>query len=445
MQKAETSSHIALESLSITGGIPLTGTIVLGGAKNSTPKLMVAALLSAEPSLIHNVPDIEDVHIVTNLIEAMGGSVKRVGPKSLEISASSLHLIDQETMYSVAGTSRIPVLFAGPLLGRIQEAVIPMLGGCNIGLRPVDFHVAALTDMGAYFVEVDKGMHATTQGLQGTKIYLPYPSVGATEQVLLAAVLAQGITELSNAAVEPEIIDFIAVLQKMGAIISVDTDRVITIKGVSLLHGFEHSVIPDRIEAASWASVALATSGEIFVRHARQLDMTTFLNIFRQIGGDFTVQEDGIVFRRVGDLRPVVLETDVHPGFMTDWQQPLVVALTQADGVSIVHETVYENRFGYIKALQDMGAKIQLHRECLGGKPCRFGQRNHLHSALISGATPLHSAEITIPDLRAGFSYVVAALAAEGTSIIHNARTLRRGYEHFVSKLQALGAQAVEQ
>ena len=270
---------------------------------------------------------------------------------------------------------------------------------------------------------------------------LSYPSVGATEQILLTAVQADGITTLTNAAVEPEITDLINVLQKMGAIISVDTDRTIRIEGVDRLEGFVHSALPDRIEAASWGAAALATRGDVFVKGAHQPDMTTFLNTFRKVGGKFDVEADGIRFYHPGgELKPIVLETNVHPGFMTDWQQPLVVALTQADGLSIVHETVYENRFGFTSALRKMGANIQLYKECVGSMPCRFGASNFYHSAVISGPTPLHAADITVPDLRGGFSHLIAALAAEGTSHVSGIDVISRGYEHFISKLRALHA-----
>ena len=202
-----------------------------------------------------------------------------------------------------------------------------------------------------------------------------------------------------------------------------------------------HSALPDRMEAASWGSAALATGGDIFVAGARQADMMTFLNTFRKVGGGLDIREDGIRFYHPGgDLNPLIVETDVHPGFMTDWQQPLVVVLTQAKGVSIVHETVYENRFGFTRALNRMGAVIQLHRECLGSVPCRFGQRNFLHSAVISGPTPLHATDIHIPDLRGGFSHLIAALSAEGVSHVTGVELIKRGYEHFTDKLGGLGA-----
>ena len=253
--------------------------------------------------------------------------------------------------------------------------------------------------------------------------------------------MAKGITELSNAAMEPEILDLIAVLQKMGAIISVDMDRTIRIEGVDKMYSYKHTAMPDRIEAGSWASAALATGGDVFVKGAQQKDMTTFLNYYRKIGGAFDVRDDGIRFWHPGgELTAAVLETDVHPGLMTDWQQPLVVALTQATGLSIIHETVYENRFGFTDALRGMGANIQVYRECLGGLDCRFGWQNFYHSAVIQGPTKLQAANIDVPDLRGGFSHLIAALAAEGTSRVSGIELINRGYEHFMEKLGKLGA-----
>lgn len=426
--------------LILTGGRPLCGEVAVRGAKNSVPKNLVAALLSREPSTLHNIPAIEDVDIVSGMIRILGGSMEQDGAGTVRVTAETLSGVPPQAFQSLALRSRIPILFAGPLLARLGEAFIPVLGGCEIGLRPVNYHLGALEKLGATVREVPHGFHMTAKRLVGNKIHLEYPSVGATEQVLLAAVLAEGVTELSNAAIEPEIIDLIALLQKMGAIIAVDTDRVITIRGVPELHGYEHTAMTDRLEVASWAVAAAVTGGDIFVRNARQLDLMTFLNTFRQLGGVFEVKDDGIRFSRGRRLSSVAVETDVHPGFMTDWQQPFTILLTQAEGASIVHETVYENRFGYVSTLQAMGAKIQLYRECLGGKHCRFGQRNHLHSAVVMGPTPLHGADITIPDLRAGFSYVIAALAAEGVSTVRNMQVIRRGYEHFIEKLKRLGA-----
>ena len=429
--------------LYVDGGVPLQGEITVRGAKNFVSKAMVAALLGDTPSELRNVPRIKDVDVVTGLLELHGvvvdadeaGGVLRLDPANVEAA----HVADIDAH---AGASRIPILFCGPLLHRLGEAFIPDLGGCRIGDRPIDFHLSILRQFGAEVDKLESGIHIRApHRLRGTKLELPYPSVGATEQLLLTAVRAEGRTELTNAAIEPEIMDLINVLQKMGAIISVDTDRTIRIEGVDRLVGYSHTALPDRIEAASWASAALATRGDILVRGAHQPEMTTFLNTFRKVGGEFDVRDDGIrFFHPGGKLHSITLETDVHPGFMTDWQQPLVVALTQAEGLSIVHETVYENRFGFTDALRGMGATIQVYRECLGGAPCRFGQRNFYHSAVISGPTPLTAADIVVPDLRGGFSHLIAALTAEGTSTVRGIGLIDRGYEHFQDKLTALGA-----
>ncbi|MBO3101344.1 UDP-N-acetylglucosamine 1-carboxyvinyltransferase [Cellulomonas fengjieae] len=430
--------------LYVNGGNPLAGDITVRGAKNFVSKAMVAALLGETPSVLRNVPQIRDVAVVTGLLELHGvkvdadaeSGVLHLDPTDVE----SAHVADIDTH---AGSSRIPILFCGPLLHRLGEAFIPDLGGCRIGDRPINYHLDILRQFGAVVDKTDNGIHIRApRRLQGTKIALPYPSVGATEQLLLTAVRAEGVTELANAAIEPEIMDLINVLQKMGAMISVDTDRVIRIEGVDRLVGYQHTALSDRIEAASWASAALATGGDIYVRGATQPEMTTFLNTFRKVGGEFAIDDTGIrFFHPGGDLRSITLETDVHPGFMTDWQQPLVVALTQATGLSIVHETVYENRFGFTEALVGMGATIQVYKECLGGRPCRFGQRNFFHSAVISGPTPLAAADIEVPDLRGGFSHLIAALAAKGTSSVRGISLIDRGYERFTAKLEALGAE----
>ncbi|MCG2622356.1 UDP-N-acetylglucosamine 1-carboxyvinyltransferase [Arthrobacter sp. I2-34] len=429
--------------LTIRGGVPLTGQVTVRGAKNLVPKAMVAALLGSDASVLRNVPEIKDVDVVTSLLRLHGVEVvKDPLTGDLRLDPTKVKTAHMKDIDAHAGDSRIPILFCGPLIHAIGEAFIPDLGGCKIGDRPIDYHLDVLRQFGAVVEKRQGGISISApKGLKGAKLSLPYPSVGATEQVLLTATKAEGITELSGAAIEPEIMDLIAVLQKMGAIITVQTDRVIRIEGVHDLSGFNHRALPDRNEAASWASAALVTQGDIYVEGARQGDLTAFLNTYRKVGGSFDIDDDGIRFYHTGcKLSPLVLETDVHPGFMTDWQQPLVVGLTQAQGVSIVHETVYENRFGFTEALVRMGANIQLHRECLGSVPCRFGQRNFLHSAVISGATQLKGAEIDIPDLRGGFSHLIAALAATGTSRVTGIDIINRGYEHFLAKLEGLGA-----
>ncbi|MDD7929816.1 UDP-N-acetylglucosamine 1-carboxyvinyltransferase [Microbacterium sp. NM3R9] len=429
------------EILEIRGGRPLVGRVDVKGAKNFATKAMVASLLGGTESILRDVPEISDVAVVRSLLEVHGVTVVDDGAGTYRLDPSGAESAGFEEIDAHAGASRIPILFCGPLLHLLGQAFIPDLGGCRIGDRPIDFHLDALRKFGAIVDKQPSGIRLSApEGLHGADIELPYPSVGATEQVLLTAVRAKGTTELRNAAIEPEIMDLIAVLQKMGAIISYEPNRVIFIEGVDKLRGYDHRSIFDRNEAASWACAALATDGDIFVAGAKQQEMLTFLNVFRKAGGDFDIQEDGIRFRRDGALRPVSVETDVHPGFMTDWQQPLIVALTQAEGVSTVHETVYENRLGFTQALNKMGAQIVVHPEGIASPERRVPRRALEQAAVITGPTPLHGADVVVPDLRGGYSYVIAALAAEGTSIVRNVGIIRRGYEKFFDKLEALGA-----
>src|SRR5215475_14798710 len=289
---------------------------------------MVATLLGESPSRLFDVPRIRDVDVVSGLLELHGVKVSRGDLDELVFDPSNVESAGVDEINVHAGSSRIPILLCGPLLHRLGHAFIPDLGGCHIGDRPIDFHLDALRRFGAIVEKAPAGLHLTApNGLHGTKLELPYPSVGATEQVLLTAVRAEGVTELRNAAVEPEIIDLICILQKMGAMIKVHTDRVIEIEGVPRLRGYTHRPIPDRLEAASWACAALATGGDITVTGAHQVDMMTFLNVFRSVGGAFEVDDSGEGQIRFwhpgGSLHAVHLETDVHPGFQTDWQQPL--------------------------------------------------------------------------------------------------------------------------
>ncbi len=441
---AAAGARVGLKSdeIVIRGGKPLVGRIEVRGAKNLATKAMVASLLGDTPSILKDVPDISDVKVVRGLLEVHGVRITDPARGELILDPSNVESAHFAEIDAHAGSSRIPILFCGPLLHKLGEAFIPDLGGCRIGDRPIDFHLDALRAMGAVVDKQLNGIHLTApNGLKGAEIELPYPSVGATEQVLLSSVLAEGVTELRNAAIEPEIMDLIAILQKMGAIVTVEPSRTIFIEGVESLRGYTHRAINDRNEAASWASAALATNGDIFVEGADQQDLMTFLNVFRKVGGGFDVQEDGIRFYREREtLRPVVVETDVHPGFMTDWQQPLVVALTQAEGTSVVHETVYENRFGFTDALNEMGADIVVHKEGLPGHDRRVARRPFEQAAVITGPTTLHAANVRVPDLRGGFSHLIAALTAEGESHITNVGIISRGYEHFIPKLRKLGA-----
>jgi UDP-N-acetylglucosamine 1-carboxyvinyltransferase len=433
------------DALHITGGVPLYGTVPVRGSKNAVPKMMVAALLTDEPVTIRNVSFVRDITVVSELVEALGSSTSLSSEAGeVVITAKDVHAAASADLADFHARSRIPVLTCAPLLHRTGHAEIWRPGGCSIGERPVGFHLDVLRAFGATAERTDTGYKLSApRGLTGGIVDLNYPSVGATEQFLLGAVVAAGDSELRNAAVEPEIMDLIGMLQRMGALITVKPNRAIQVTGVRNLRGVDYTAIPDRLEAASWAGLALATDGRITVSGVHQGDLATYLNVYRRAGGDFEFSSDGgqVTFWRERPMpRPLVVETDVHPGFMTDWQPPLVTALTQADGVTVLHETVYEDRLGYTEALRALGAQIQVFTECLGPTPCRFGSKNHRHSAVIVGPAKLQGTDLHVPDLRAGFSYVLAALAASGNSTISGAALLDRGYENFRTKLLSVGA-----
>lgn len=423
----------------IEGGRPLRGEVHVAGAKNAINKQLVASLLTDEPCVFHNVPRIEEIDVVLDMLREVGTQHEWLDEDTLKVQTPEVVATGVSQRYS--GFNRIPILMLSPLVYRAGEANVPTVGGCKIGPRPVDFHIEALGRMGIAVQEEGKSYRAIAGQVRGAHISLPYPSVGATENALVAAVVAEGMTVIENAAMEPEIVDTILFLQGMGALITVDVDRRIIVEGVKRLHGTTHRIIADRIEVASLGVAAVATNGRVRVRGAEQEHMISFLNTLRRAGGEFTIEDDGITFERgAGGLRAVHLDTDVHPGFMTDWQQPFVVLLTQAQGTSVIHETVYEERFGYTEALRRMGADIELAANCLGAKPCRFLHRDFAHSALVRGPIPLKGIDMAMPDLRAAFAYVIAGLIAEGVSEISAIRYIERGYANVPEKLASLGA-----
>ncbi|MEI6510698.1 MAG: UDP-N-acetylglucosamine 1-carboxyvinyltransferase [Candidatus Uhrbacteria bacterium] len=427
-----------MESLHITGGRPLSGSIEVSGAKNGASKMIIASMLTDEEVILKNVPRQRETGITEEIVTTVGATTAWEGDHVLRLKTP---VVSTASVRALSEKNRISVLAIAPLLHRAGEAFVPLVGGDKIGQRPVNFHVDALQKMGANVEATADGYHATVNGrLHGALIEFPYPSVMATETALLAAVLADGRTVIRNAAGEPEIKGLIMMLQKMGAVIQINSGRNVEIIGVEKLHGCEATVMPDRIEAASYAAMALGTRGEIFVKGAEHEHLITFLNAVRKIGGDYRVQDDGIWFSGKGGLRGIELETGTHPGFMTDWQQPFLVALTQAEGTSVVHETVMEGRLGYTEALKKMGADVTLFSNCLGESPCRFKEQNYRHSAVVNGATTLKATDLEVPDIRAGLALAIAALVAEGTSVLTGIHHLDRGYERLVEKLRGVGA-----
>jgi UDP-N-acetylglucosamine 1-carboxyvinyltransferase len=425
----------------IEGGQPVVGEIQCLGAKNFATKAMVAALLGETATTLTNVPPIGDVDITREMLSSIGVHCEMRDNDVLIIDPSSLNR--PEVLMPHTGANRIPILLLGALLHRFPRVVVPVVGGCQIGARKVDFHLQAIEAFGGEIEETPDGYIASRQGpLKGTHMKLPYPSVGATETCLYLGVLAEGRSIISNAAIEPEIFELITLLRSMGAVIFTSSGREIRIEGVKHLKGTCMTVLGDRIEAASWASLAGASDGNITVHGIRPETLGNFLSYFQQAGGGLEVTgPSSIRFFRREKLLPEIIETDVWPGFSTDWQQPFAILLTQADGISIIHETVYEKRFGYLKALDKLGAKTQLTTHCLGGTSCRYRETSHEHSAIIIGPTPLVAnteEAIDIPDLRAGLAYVIAAAIARGTSLVTGIHFLERGYGDIVPRLVAM-------
>ncbi len=426
-----------MERMKITGGLALNGSVKIAGAKNAASKMIIATLLTDETVTLRNVPLQQETDIAKELIETVGAQVTI---EDHTLRATTKEIASASTM-AQSRKNRLSILLVAPLLHRTGEAYVARVGGDKIGARPVDYHLKALQKMGAKVEESEEGWKFWVEGrLKGVSFELPYPSVGATETLMYAGVLAKGKTVIRNAAIEPEIMGLMMMLQKMGAIIHQKAGREIEIIGVEKLHGCEHTVLPDRLEAASFACIALATKGEIFCEGARQGHMVTFLNAVRQLGAEFEVTDSGIWFRGKSSYRPIEVETDTFPGFSTDWQQPLAVVLTQADGESVIHETVYEDRFKYTETLNTMGANIEITYlpDRVSGP---FKHQNYQQSAIIRGVTPLKAGKMTVPDIRAGLAYVAAALVAEGTSEIDGVDHLERGYEDLVGKLRSIGAQ----
>ena len=415
---------------------PLRGDVVVRGSKNAVTKHMVAALLAQSPCVVQNCPEIGEIEITTGMLRSLGCDVE-IDDDMVTVDAAGLS--SGRVPVSYGGLNRIPILLIGPLLHRMGEVFVPGVGGDRIGSRPVDFHTTALRALGAEVHTTEEGLEAKATALHGARIRLPYPSVGATETILLTAVLAEGRTILDNAATEPEVIELALYLQRMGARIELRPDRRFVIEGVERLHGAEHSLNGDRIEAFSYLAAGLATGGSVRVFGCPQGRLVTAISTLHRMGARFEITDYYLSAEAPDGLRSLDVQTDTHPGFMTDWQSPLVVLFTQAAGMSVVHETVYEGRFPYIDALKGMGAEIELYDSCLGRMDCRFAESNALHSAVVKGPSPLHGAEITVPDIRGGFAYVIAAAAADSGTVLHDVHHLERGYHRPLEAFAEIG------
>ncbi len=422
---ATISREILKPHLKIKGGCPLKGEIKISGAKNSALVLMTAALLTEEIVKLNNVPSLTDIHGMEEILSAMGVNTSN-SPNGLNLQAKLIS--NSEPPYQLVNGLRASFFCIGPLLGRLGRAKIPLPGGCRIGARPVAEHIKGLKALGAV-VSVEHGVVSASvlgskKRLKGAAIILDCPSVGATETILMAAVLAEGITTIENAAQEPEVQDLAKMLNKMGACISGAGGPIITIKGVQRLHGCDYTVIPDRIEAGTYLIAAAITRSKIHISPAIPEHLNAVLQKLRDCGCVIATEMDGITINP-GELTGVDITTQPFPGFPTDLQAPFMALLATTKGTSVVTEKIYENRMQHVAELQRMGASIRL-------------QGN---TAVIEGVPQLSAAPVSGGDLRSAAAMVLASLAANGTSKVEGLNHLDRGYSNLELKLNSVGSQ----
>ncbi|EWM57156.1 UDP-N-acetylglucosamine 1-carboxyvinyltransferase [Streptococcus thermophilus] len=413
-----------MRKIIINGGKKLQGEVTVSGAKNSVVALIPAIILSDGVVTLDGVPAISDVDNLIEIIEVMGGSVKRDG-ETLEIDPRGVK--DMPMPFSKINSLRASYYFYGSLLGRYGQAIVGLPGGCDLGPRPIDLHLKAFEAMGASIFYEEEAMRIATdagQRIKGAHIYMDTVSVGATINTMLAAAKADGRTVIENAAREPEIIDVATLLNNMGARVRGAGTEVITIEGVESLHGTRHQVIPDRIEAGSYIAMAAAIGKGIKIKNVLYEHLESFICKLEAMGVRMTVEEDAIFVEEQGDLKPVDIKTSPYPGFATDLQQPMTPLLLKASGRGKIIDTIYEKRVNHVPELARMGADIQV----LGGQ------------IVYNGPTQLSGAPVKASDLRAGAALVTAGLMADGQTEITNIEFILRGYSNIIEKLSDLGA-----
>lgn len=411
-----------MDRIRIRGGRPLHGEIAICGAKNAALPLIAAGMLTDERLVLQNVPRLADIATMSALVAQHGCAVE---PKGRELSIGGA-ITNTEAPYDIVRKMRASFLVLGPLLARMRQARVSLPGGCGIGTRPVDLHLKGLEQMGAA-IELDAGyVNATApQGLRGAHIVLPFASVGATENILMAASLAEGQTVLANAAREPEIGDLVACLNAMGArIAGAGSDRLV-IEGVAKLHGATHPIVADRIETGTYLCAVAITGGEVRLRGAELAHLGALAQALVEAGAEISEADGAVLVRRVDGLRGIDAMTEPYPGFPTDMQAQFMAVMAVAEGAAMVTETIFENRFMHVPELNRMGARINVHGA----------------SAIIRGVSALSGAPVMATDLRASVSLVLAGLAARGETMVNRVYHLDRGYEGLEAKLAACGAQ----
>jgi UDP-N-acetylglucosamine 1-carboxyvinyltransferase len=413
-----------VDQIRITGGLPLKGSVEIGGAKNAALPILAATLLGGGECVIDHVPHVRDVMTMGKLLTLLGVTVQEEGAR-IRLDAAQVHSI--EAPYDLVKTMRASILALGPLLARLGEAKVSLPGGCAIGTRPVNLHLKGLEMMGAE-VQVEHGyIHAKAGRLKGARIDLDFPTVTGTENLIMAACLAQGTTSLHNVAREPEITDLCAFLTKRGAKIHGMGTDTITIEGVKELHGAGHWVIPDRVEAGTYLMAGAITGGDVMVKGCVTDHLGSVLKKVQEMGAELTESHDGVRIRRSGPLKAVEIKTLPYPGFPTDLQAQMMALMSVAEGVSVISETIFEGRFLHVPELHRMGASIEIDGP----------------HAVVKGVPLLTGAPVMASDLRASAGLVLAGLAADGETIVSRVYHLDRGYERLEEKFQALGARIV--
>ncbi len=410
----------------IHGGKPLHGTVNISGAKNAAVGILPAALLVDGVCRIENVPDISDIQLFFDILTRMGATVRMINRTTFELDCSSVHTTS--VPHELACKIRASYYLVGALLGRFGKATVAMPGGCDFGVRPIDQHIKGFNVMGADVQIISGDIVATAnQPLHGGRVYLDIVSVGATMNIMIAAVLAQGTTIIENAAKEPHIVDLANFLNAMGANISGAGTDVIKIRGVKHLKGGTYSIIPDQIEAGTYMAAVAAAGGSVLVKNVIPKHLECISSKLREMGVKITDQGDAVLVESTGRLQKAKVKTMPYPGFPTDMQPQIAVCMAVAEGTSVVTEGVWDNRFRYIGELRRMGANVQV-----DGKV-----------AVIEGTEKLRGCPVKACDLRAGAAMVIAGLAAEGTTTISDIKYVERGYENIMEKLQNLGADFV--
>lgn len=415
---------MAEEIIVTRGRANLSGTVRVSGAKNSALKLIAAALLGQGKSILHNVPNISDIDIMIEVVRSLGATVER-HDHTIEIDTTDA--TGFETPYELVSKMRASISILGPLIGRFGKARVAMPGGCKIGARKIDMHLSVLEALGVSFANDHGYLYASTpHGLHGVKVFLDFPSVGATENMLMASVTAQGMTVIDNAAREPEIVDLANMLNEMGASVQGAGTSTIIVRGVKLsdLHPCEHTVVGDRIEAGTFLSIGALLGGPVTVEGIDPDFLRTTLMKIEEMGATVSTGEDSITVSRTEPLRATNIQTLPHPGFPTDLQAQFCLLAALAEGCSAISENIFENRFMFAAELNRMGSDITLNG----------------HHALVQGVKSLQGAPVSSPDLRGGAALVIAGLAAEGETQIHDIHHIDRGYEDYVGKLRSLGA-----